>query len=161
MISPRLSLWNLIVTSQMDRYDIQSFWELGSKHDAKKKKALKSLNKKIEELNKQVKLLNKELAQMNRGVQKPVKVALSALYALRYYLQVQASHNDNFSEASDHLPKEKTSASASEQPRKRKRNGSAGEDGKEYDDHQPILMIEDDLATDKKSRYLKCFEVRE
>ena len=75
------------------------------------------------------------------------------------------SHNDEFSEASDHLPKAKTSASASKQSRKRKRKrkrtGSAGENGEEYDDHQLILMIEHDLATDKQSRYLKSFEVRE
>ncbi len=70
---------------------------------------------------------------------------------------MQASHIYEFSEVSDHLPKAKTS----EQPRKRKRNGSAGEDGKEYDNHQPIFIIEDDLATDKKSRYLKSFEVRD
>ncbi len=67
----------------MDRYNIQAFWELRSKHDAKKKKILKSLNRKIGELNKQVRLLNNELARANEGDQKPVKVAFSALYALR------------------------------------------------------------------------------
>ena len=80
-MAPRLKYQNLTIASQMDRYNIQVFWELRSGHDAKKKKALKSLNEKIEELNKQVKLLNKELAQMNKVAQKPVKVALSALYA--------------------------------------------------------------------------------
>lgn len=62
----------------MGRYDIQVFWEHRSKRDAKDKKIIKALNKKVEGLNKQVKLLNEELARMDKGAQKPVKVDQSA-----------------------------------------------------------------------------------
>ena len=78
----------------MGRFDIQVFWKHRSKRDAKDKKTIRALNKKVKNLNKHVKVLNAEVAQMNKGTHKPVEVVHSALYILYILLTDYAGEPD-------------------------------------------------------------------